>query len=77
MTTINISLPAKLKIQAETLVRNGFYVSFSDLIRDSLRQTINRSRYDMWAEEAKTDLKTGKAVVLKSKQEIDKYFDSI
>lgn len=77
MTTINISLPDKLKQQAETLIERGFYASFSDLVRDALRQTISKSKYDLWAEEAKQDLKTGKAIVLKSKKDIKNYFDSL
>lgn len=77
MATVNISLPEKLKEQAETLVKGGFYASFSDLVRDSLRQIVSKNKYDIWAEEAEEDLKTGKAIVLKSKKDIRKYFDSL
>ena len=77
MTTINISLPDKLKEQAETLVNNGFYASFSDLIRDSLRQIIAKSKYDLYVEEAKEDLKTGKAKVLKTGKAVDDYFKTL
>ena len=77
MATINISLPAKLKSQAEALVKSGYYVSFSDLVRDSLRRLIEVNKYDLWADEAKKDLKKGKAVVLSSKKEIDKHLDSL
>jgi Arc/MetJ-type ribon-helix-helix transcriptional regulator len=77
MTTINISLPDKLKEQAETLVDNGFYASFSDLIRDSLRQIIAKSKYDLYAEEAKEDLKNGKAKVLKTRKAVDDYFKTL
>lgn len=75
MTTINISLPIKLKAEAEALVESGYYVSFSDLVRDSLRYLLEKSKYDLWVDEAKRDLKTGKAVVLKSSREIDKYLE--
>jgi uncharacterized protein len=37
MTTINISLPDKLKKQADSLVKEGYYASFSDLVRSALR----------------------------------------
>jgi len=77
MTTINISLPEKLKSQAETLVDNGYYVSFSDMVRASLRWLVERNKYDLWAEEAKKDLKKGKAVVLKSASQIDKYLEKL
>lgn len=77
MTTINISLPDKLKDQAQELVKVGFYASFSDLVRDSLRQLVKRNRYDLLAEEAKEDLKKGRATVLKNKKEIEKYMKSI
>jgi len=77
MTTINISLPEKLKNQAEILVESGFYASFSDLIRDSLRQIIARSKYDLWFEEAREDLKEGRAVTLKSKGTIDDFLRTI
>jgi len=76
MTTINISLPDKLKEQAEILVEGGFYASFSDLIRDSLRHTLIRNKYDLWTEEAKEDVKKGKAKTLSSKSGIDEYFNS-
>ena len=77
MTTINISLPERLKEQAETLVKSGFYTSFSDLVRDSLRKIVSQNKYDLWAEETKKEVKERKAVVLKTKKDIKKYFDSI
>jgi len=75
--TINISLPVKLKSQAETLVKGGYYVSFSDLVRDSLRRLVKEGQYGLWADEAKQDLKKGKAVVLKSGKEVDGYLRKI
>lgn len=77
MSTINISIPDKLKEQAETLVKGGFYVSFSDIVRDSLRRLVEKNRYDLLSEEAKKDLKEGNAVVLKNKKEIEMYMESI
>jgi len=77
MTTINISLPDKLKSQADSLIKTGFYVSFSDLVRDSLRQVVERNKYDLMAEEAKKDFKSGKAKVLKNKKDIDNYMETL
>lgn len=77
MSTINISIPAKLKSQAELLVKSGFYVSFSDLVRDSLRRLVEKNKYDLWVDEAKKDMKKGKAVVLKSVKDIDHYIKDL
>jgi Arc/MetJ-type ribon-helix-helix transcriptional regulator len=77
MNTVNISLPKKLKEQAQKLVEAGYYASFSDLVRDSLRQVVAKSKYDLMVEEAIEDEKRGEAVVLKSKKDIDKYMDSL
>lgn len=73
MTTINISLPEQLKKEADFLIGAGYYASFSDLVRDSLRRVI----YDEWYQEAKKDEKSGKAIILKSKKDIDNYFKKI
>lgn len=77
MVTINISLPEKLKDEAETLINSGFYASFSDLVRDSLRHAIFRNKYGLLTKEAKKDLKTGKAAVLKSDKNIDNFFKKL
>ena len=77
MTTINISLPEQLKKEADTLVGAGYYASFSDLIRDSLRSLITRIKYDLMIKEAKIDEKTGRAKILRSTNDIDNYFNSI
>lgn len=77
MITINISLPEKLKDQARDLIKEGFYASFSDLVRDSLRKTLESAKYDMWVEEAKEDIENGGAVVLKNKKQIRDYFEKI
>lgn len=77
MTTINISLPVQLKTEAKALVDEGFYVSFSDLVRDALRNLVFKSKYDLLYRQAKEDEKNGEAVVLKNKKDIDKYMKSI
>ncbi len=77
MTTINISLPEKLKTQAEELIQKGFYASFSDIVRHSLRNTVSKSRYDLMVEEVKEQEKQGKTIVLKTKKDIDEYFKNM
>jgi len=77
MTTINVSLPEKLKTEAQTLVNQGYYSSFSDLVRYSIRKLVSENKYDLMAEETKQDIKKGKAVVLKTKKDIKDYFDSL
>ena len=77
MTAINISLPEKLKEQAQTLVEKGFYASFSDLVRDSIRQLIAENRYNLWFKEAREDFKKGRAKELRNKKEIDEYIKNL
>ncbi len=77
MVTINVSLPEKLKKDAEALIKAGEYVSFSDLVRDSLRNAVEEKELDRLYAEAKKDLKNGKAVVLRNKKDVDKYMDSL
>lgn len=77
MTTINVSLPDKLKDEAQMLVESGFYASFSDLVRDSLRQAVKSSKYDLWTLEAEKEFKEGKGKLLKSPKDIDEYFESL
>lgn len=77
MTTINISLPTQLKSEAEELVENGLYVSFSDLVRDSIRKLIADAKYDLLYLQTKRDYKNGKATVLKSQKDIDDYFKKL
>ena len=74
MTTINISIPENLKAQAQELVDGGFYSSFSDFVRDSIRNALYRDKYERWADEAKRDFKTGKGTLLKSREDIDIFF---
>jgi len=77
MMTINISLPEKLKNQTQALVKQGYYASFSDAVRDSLRRLITGDKYRAWIEEAKEDERTGKTKILKSAKGIDEYVGSL
>jgi Arc/MetJ-type ribon-helix-helix transcriptional regulator len=74
MTTINISLPAELKKQADAVIKDGHYASFSDLARTALRQVLRDHKLDRMVAEAKRDYKAGKGVLLKTNKDIDKYF---
>jgi len=44
MTTINISLPDVLKKEADLLIKQGYYASFSDLARVAIRKLIARHK---------------------------------
>lgn len=44
MKTINISLPDKLKSQADNLIRQGYFASFSDLVRTAIREVIGKQQ---------------------------------
>jgi putative addiction module CopG family antidote len=77
MKTINISLPDKLKSQAQELVDRGFYASFSDLVRDALRRTVEKDKYDLMYEQAVEDVKNGDAVVMKTEKDIEDFVNSL
>lgn len=77
MDTINISLPSQLKLQADNLIERGYFASFSDLVRTALRKVVKENEYDLLAEEAKEDLRQGRAVVMKNSEEIEKFVRSV
>lgn len=74
MTTINISLPEQLKNQADAAIADGYYASFSDLVRTSLRQMLRDYKLDRLVADAKREHKAGKGIVLKTKKDIDTFF---
>ncbi len=71
MTTINISLPTELKSQADLLVSQGYYASFSDLARTALRQIISQEELNLWLKQTKSNEAKNKAAILNSDQDID------
>ena len=77
MKTINISLPIKLQDQAISLVKEGHFASFSDLVRTAIRDLLGKSQYDLWADEAKQELKKGVVRSYKTKRTISKYLSQI
>jgi Arc/MetJ-type ribon-helix-helix transcriptional regulator len=77
INTINISLPNQLKLQAESLINAGYYASFSDLARTAIRNILSVNQNDLWADEAESEMKSGKTKILKNQKEIDSYLDSI
>ena len=77
MNTVNISLPVKLRKQAQELVDKGYYASFSDLVRDSLRQVITKSKYDLLADGAERDMKAGKGVLIKNEKDLEEFFEKL
>lgn len=77
MSTINISLPDKLRVQANKLVEEGYYASFSDLTRTAVRRLVGENELDLLFEETKKDYKKGKAVVLKNQEDVDEFFEKL
>ena len=73
MDTINVSLPSQLKSQADNLVAQGYFASFSDLVRTALRRVMKDSEYDLLTEEAVREHKLGRSTVLASAKQIEKY----
>lgn len=73
MDTINISLPTQLKAQADALIDQGHYASFSDIVRSALRLIIRTNHYDQLVQEAVEDYRLGKTKVLRTKKDIDAY----
>jgi Arc/MetJ-type ribon-helix-helix transcriptional regulator len=74
MTTINVSLPDKLKNKADSLVSDGYYASFSDIVRTALRELLITAHYQKLADEAKAEYKAGKATVIRTNKELDEFF---
>jgi len=77
MTTINVSLPDKLKQTSNELIESGYYASFSDLVRHSLRQTIDKHEDYLMSEavvkdvtESRHQMKSGKGKLLKSLKDL-------
>lgn len=73
MTTINISLPDKLKKQADAAIKAGYFISFSDFARTSFRQMLRDYKLDQMVAEAKKEYKEGKGTLMRSKKDIDKF----
>lgn len=77
MTTINISLPTQLKAQSQLLIDQGYFASFSDLVRSALRTTLEKSRYEVWAQEARDDMSQGRATILRNEADINTFVDEL
>lgn len=77
MATINVSIPDKLKQKAEKLVQEGYYSSFSDMVRYSIRKTIEANIYDLLGDEAEKELAEGKGTILRSKKDIEDFVNNL
>jgi len=73
INTINVSLPTKLKEEADLLVSGGHYASFSDLVRTALRQVIVDRKYKVMIEEAKKEMSLNKNKILEGQKDIDAF----
>lgn len=74
---VNISLPIRLKQQAEGLVSGGYFVSFSDLARSALRNILQYSPYDILLQEVKEEERRGESVILDSDADIDAFMAKV
>jgi len=77
MHTINVSLPSKLKSQADDMVKAGYYASFSDLVRTALRQTLSEINLEALAGQAVREHQSGQALILHDSQDVDTYLDEV
>ncbi len=77
MATVNISLPVQLRTQAQQLINNGYYASFSDLTRDALRKLITEVKYNFIADQAVKEHHRGQAKELKNAKDIDSFVESL
>ena len=73
INTINISLPSQLKTDSEKLIKQGQYVSFSDLVRTALRKLLEETNYDQLASQAKEEYLSGISTSIKKTSDINKY----
>ncbi|MEK7592915.1 MAG: ribbon-helix-helix domain-containing protein [Patescibacteria group bacterium] len=73
MDTINISLPTQLKAQADALIDQGHYASFSDIVRSALRLILSTNQYDQIVQEAVEDHRLGRTKALRTKKDIEAY----
>ncbi len=77
MKKIKILLPEKLKNKAEKLVKEEIFVSFDQLVRYSVRNTVSEYKYDLLAKLAIEEEKQGKLTLLKTDKDIDNFFKSL
>ncbi|HYD34533.1 MAG TPA: type II toxin-antitoxin system ParD family antitoxin [Vitreimonas sp.] len=77
MSTVNVSLPNKLKQEAESLVSEGEFVSFSDVIRTALRQFLTNRKHETWLNQAKQEELTHTIKTLNSLRQTTEYLDEI
>jgi len=77
MHTINVSLPTQLKLQADHVVRAGYFASFSDLVRTALRQTLSDIQLESVAQKAMREHRSGQALVLKDQTAVDDYLSKV
>ncbi len=85
-TTINISLPIKLYKAAKKLVAEEKYHSISEVVRAGLRRVIydadkiTENGFTGWFEDAVLESAAepiNKSVILKTDEDIDKYFKKL
>ena len=89
-TTINITLPVRLKQEIDSRVQSGMYASVSEFIRSALRRALtvrddipvgeafSREAEDLILQaEQESRVRPSATRTLKSAKDIDRYLDSV
>jgi len=66
-----------LKNEVEQLISSGHYASLSDLVRTSLRKTIDQSRYTFIFHEFKREYRRGGAIVLENPRDVEVFLATV
>jgi len=62
-----------LKDKADSFVSEGYYASFSDIVRTALRDLISSIHYERIASETMKQYASGKTKALEANKDIDAY----
>lgn len=76
-TTVNISLPTQLKKDADRLVAKGYYASFSDFARATMRYALRDLRFQEIIDESKREEALGTATILNGPKDIEEFMSKI
>ncbi|MBI2105806.1 ribbon-helix-helix protein, CopG family [Candidatus Woesearchaeota archaeon] len=59
MKTVPAKLTEKLVVEADNLIKEGWYANKSELIRDAIRELINKTKMQKLEKAIKEDVKWG------------------
>ncbi|OGJ38360.1 MAG: hypothetical protein A2383_03835 [Candidatus Pacebacteria bacterium RIFOXYB1_FULL_39_46] len=77
MPKISVFIPAYLKTEAEQLIKEGHFVSLSDLIRTALRKTIDQAQQNFIFHEFKREYRRGGAIVLENPRDVEVFLETV